>query len=478
MSRLDPIVAAVGPTGEYATMNKALTYLSSRPRSYFPGGVRANVLLLPGYQMAEQVIATHGIDLSWITILNSTTELVPIVREAIVLTSDDIDGMSYVAQARAAFMAGDSSRLPRLGCRMAMDQSGTAALQHGIFCVNRSGMAVAPGAGIDDATGLGAYVIKGSYINAPSTIWEGNGISGDQYFAGGIRADWNSDVDLEAAQVLDSLGQGVMINGGSGGSLRTTVIIGSHLDQLQIGGISPVHTNNIIITYGLARGIYLSEGASLRLLSGQSSHNVLSGLHMDQKSLCSSTGNFQLCNNQTYGARVLEDAWLHMIAPNAQGNTSGGFNADGGLITLTGSASSTGHGVKKDLLVNNGGRIKVTTMTTSSGPTAENNCADSNVTVLNVPRKSDGAMISRQNALAENQGKFTYPANATSFTLTHGILFNLRLEEVQARPQGANGWGGAQRCWVDNMTPTTVDVFLDPPPTVNVEMGWQGKRAH
>jgi len=64
----DDIEVAVGPGGDFDTINKALDYLvSNYSPAYRNTGVTATIILLPGFVMQEQVLV-HGIDLSWITI--------------------------------------------------------------------------------------------------------------------------------------------------------------------------------------------------------------------------------------------------------------------------------------------------------------------------------------------------------------------------------------------------------------------------
>lgn len=476
---LQDIEVTVGTAGEFLTLNKALEHLTSIRRGYLAEGATATALILDdGWEMAEQVIATFGVDLSFITILSDQATPVIINRDALTRSSADVDGLEYVFTATAAFMIGEGCRGPRLGCRMSMDASGAAGTQHGIFLNHGAQMVVAPSSGIDDATGLGAYVINGSRLIARASIWEGNGSSADPFFAGGIRADWASLLQLAEVQVLDSLGQGVMVNGASQCSMRAATISGSVADQLQTGACSIVHTNGIQILNGGARGAYISEGSQVRFLGGTIDGNTLSGLHIDQGSSVNAIGSLELTNNGQYGARVLENSRLTMIAPVCSGNTVGGLFADGGHIVVTSSGSSTGHPAGKDIQVGTSGTMRLATFTTSSGSSIDNNVTDSNVSCFNSPRRADNAIIIRQGALAWNSGTATIGAAATSVTVTHGVGFTPLLREVTARPEGTGGYGSATKCWVENMTATTFDVKLDVVPGSIVTIGWQVRRQH
>lgn len=57
----------VGTTGDYQNVNDALVYFSGFYPIYKKGGIKAEIKLLSGFVMTEQIIIS-GIDLSWITI--------------------------------------------------------------------------------------------------------------------------------------------------------------------------------------------------------------------------------------------------------------------------------------------------------------------------------------------------------------------------------------------------------------------------
>lgn len=107
------IEATVGPGGDFATVNAALTALSTRvAREYQSGGLTANVRLLAGFTMAEQVIVSNGLDLSWITIISDAAE-VPVDASAITVPLSAPDSLMPIFGAR------NNSALPCIGAKFA-----------------------------------------------------------------------------------------------------------------------------------------------------------------------------------------------------------------------------------------------------------------------------------------------------------------------------------------------------------------------
>lgn len=101
----------VGTGGDFATVNAALTALSTRvAREYQAGGLTANVRLLAGFTMAEQVIVSNGLDLSWITIISDAAE-VPVDASAITVPLSAPDSLIPIFGAR------NSSALPCIGAK-------------------------------------------------------------------------------------------------------------------------------------------------------------------------------------------------------------------------------------------------------------------------------------------------------------------------------------------------------------------------
>jgi len=108
------ITVTVGTGGDYSTINDALADLSRFHPVYKPGGFSAEISLLTGYVMAEQVLIS-GIDLSWITITSVDAE-VTITRSALTVNF----GGTYPA------FGVIRGRLPVIGALFRMDTSGIA----------------------------------------------------------------------------------------------------------------------------------------------------------------------------------------------------------------------------------------------------------------------------------------------------------------------------------------------------------------
>src|SRR5690606_32741826 len=65
---------SVGPSGDFATINDALQYLSAKYPLYKKSGYTAKIILLSGFSVKEQVLVS-GIDLRWITISSEDEEV-------------------------------------------------------------------------------------------------------------------------------------------------------------------------------------------------------------------------------------------------------------------------------------------------------------------------------------------------------------------------------------------------------------------
>lgn len=114
ISRGTNITVTVGSGGDYETINDALAALSAYYPLYVSGGFTAEISLLTGFEMAEQVLVS-GIDLSWITI-TAVDASTTITRSALTVSF----GGTYPA------FGVIGGRLPIIGALFSMDTSGTA----------------------------------------------------------------------------------------------------------------------------------------------------------------------------------------------------------------------------------------------------------------------------------------------------------------------------------------------------------------
>jgi hypothetical protein len=145
------ITVTVGSGGDYSTINDALAALSAYYPLYVSGGFTAEISLLTGFEMAEQVLVS-GIDLSWITITSVDAEVV-IDRSA--LTT------AFVSARYPAFGV-SRGRLPVIGALFSMDTSGTATDRDGVLLADGSVAVISTGCGVKNAggTGLNCYRIS------------------------------------------------------------------------------------------------------------------------------------------------------------------------------------------------------------------------------------------------------------------------------------------------------------------------------
>lgn len=132
------ITLDVGTGGDFATINAALIWLSTRRRTFGNDAV-ATINLLSGFTMAEQVLLNDGMDLGWITIVSEDSS-VPINTGFITETIDTEDGITPV------FGAVRNSILPIIGCKFAYDNSATA--NDGVAVLFNSQVTFLPGAGV------------------------------------------------------------------------------------------------------------------------------------------------------------------------------------------------------------------------------------------------------------------------------------------------------------------------------------------
>lgn len=105
----------VGTDGDYATVSEALEGISDRYPVHSTLGWTVTVRLLTGYVWAENVYI-RALDLSWVDIV-SDDATVTVDRSSL---GSDPDGGH-----RTAFGGYEGAKLPKLGCKLDMDTSGT-----------------------------------------------------------------------------------------------------------------------------------------------------------------------------------------------------------------------------------------------------------------------------------------------------------------------------------------------------------------
>jgi len=466
------VTLTVGTTGTYSTLNAALEAASRYRTVYKAGGVKVDINILDdGWIMAEQVIAT-GVDLRDIRIV-SDQAAVTIDRASLTQLAalPDFQGVTVKA---SAFMGSNGAFLPRIACNFTMNTTGTAADQGGILFMKGATCVVEPTFGFNDCDGLGAHVVYGSRLLASESVWTGNGVGGDPYFAGGVRGDWLATLVLAEASVDNNVGQGVMANGGTVLTLRDGSATGNGDDGVQGGTGSILHLRGAAINTNSGVGVYAGEACVVRLIDTQVNNNTGNGLFVDGGAKVSAVNGTEINNNGAFGVRCTQMGKVVCSNIDVNNNGSGGLFADGGDIYFSGSEAS-GNPAGKDMQVGTGARIQLSgVITTSSGTSVDNNVADSNVSAFNLWRSGGGGGIFGRGGRAENRGDGDIASGATSVTVTHGVDFSPNIDEVTLTAQ--ESLGSATQFWVSNMTETTFNINVDQAPGKQLTIGWTIQR--
>ena len=136
----DPVTWSIGATGDYDTVNEALSALRSlAPRWDGDSGPRVTLELQSGFEMAEQVFVRDGEDLSWVTITSVDSE-VPVVAAAITDSLNENDTGAPV------FGADNNATLPVIGALFSYGT--TESGKNGVAVFRGSKCQFLPGSGI------------------------------------------------------------------------------------------------------------------------------------------------------------------------------------------------------------------------------------------------------------------------------------------------------------------------------------------
>lgn len=219
-------LTTVGPGGDFATINAALSKLSEHRPVYVPGGFKSEIRLLNGYMMAEQVMV-FGNNLGWLTITSEAAEVI-ISRGAL---------SQVMVTSFPAFGATNGGVLPSIETLFVMDETGVAADRVGIYLNAAASGIVLPGGGIKNAGAHGARIENGSRIGANGSNFAG--AKENCIYAAGVSAV--------------SLSQANLSNAGGAGILATNNAV-VHADQANITGCNTygvrAHRNGSVNIFG------------------------------------------------------------------------------------------------------------------------------------------------------------------------------------------------------------------------------------
>lgn len=194
--------------GQYTSINAALVELSRTPPEYIANGYTAEISLLSGFVMAEQVLVS-GLDLSWVTI-TSIDATVAITRSALTLANS--------LGVYPAF-SGYNAKLPTISVLFQMDSSGPSTNRYGIT-LDHSEIAVTSGDGIQAAATSGILV-----INASNAKLTGANFASAVY--AGIHAFKGSRVEASSCVVTNCSTNGIRCEEASTVNAKTANATGS-----------------------------------------------------------------------------------------------------------------------------------------------------------------------------------------------------------------------------------------------------------
>lgn len=223
LTRAAAVTVTVGPGGQHPTMNAALAELSSYRMRYVTGGAVAQIRLLAGFVMREQIVA-GGINLGWIRIVGDEAQT-QISRQH--LTS------SMLGNRYPAFVGADGGVLPAIMQLFEMDSTGAAAGRDGILLVGAStGVRVGSGSGVKRAGGTGIYARGGASATIGAAIFDMAGENGV----------WASSASIQAESVVASncAGYGLLAERGAIVSAP-----GADLSGCALGGIRATAGANV-----------------------------------------------------------------------------------------------------------------------------------------------------------------------------------------------------------------------------------------
>jgi len=242
----------VGTGGDYSTINAAITALSRMKPLYTKGGFLANIRLLSGFTMSEQILV-KSVDLSWITITSVDAE-VPVNTASITIEFIDednvtpiiggtdnaklpiiatlfaypdqgdgyatspMDGVVVSQNSQVLFKPGAGVKRPRNGLKVLYGSSAICYMPGLTQGGGGSGAGTVTGVNFSYATGRAIMVSYGSKANlARSIVHHSNG----DY---AIYVIWGSHGDFYQSQAYDSVGNAITCRDGSFANMRETQV--------------------------------------------------------------------------------------------------------------------------------------------------------------------------------------------------------------------------------------------------------------
>ncbi|WP_143189914.1 right-handed parallel beta-helix repeat-containing protein, partial [Corynebacterium diphtheriae] len=208
MRAKENVIVTVGENGDFTRLSAAIEYLSNKLALFVNDGVKAEINLLSGYVLDEQILI-RGLDLGFITI-TSEDEQVTIARSALTtpFLVNDLDNEF------PAIGGGENAVLPVIDVLFYMNEWGVGTNRHGIFVADNSSVFVKPNKGCINAGGSGLYAINGARATAYEGIFDDAKNAGVRCFRGSwmsvrrasIRNAGQSGAYLGSSSVVEALG--------------------------------------------------------------------------------------------------------------------------------------------------------------------------------------------------------------------------------------------------------------------------------
>lgn len=360
------VIYTVGSSGDFPNINSALNALSliQGPR-YVKGGIKAELRLLSGFIIEEQVIV-DGIDLGWITITS---------EDIIVLVNPDaiVERLSPLDMGNPVFGGRNGAVLPRYGILIKplsppvlnimgiglfwgshieiMPECGAVGgwnsgirVFHGssagcmISGIRNGGIDIdTRGPNFSDAWGRGVEVQHGSRINFPRLDADGCGAGG----ADSVYIAWDSRANLYQARARNALAP---VDSSNWASIRSR-------------DGSTVNARESDVSGALSHGYYASHGSKINARQLPDSPNGYEGANN-----CGQIGvwaeasseidaSLMQANHCTVGFRASATGTIHAVSSSAEWSSEAGYQASATsrINARTSKANNSPVGFKADL---------------------------------------------------------------------------------------------------------------------------------
>ena len=194
-------LVTVGPTGNYPTINAALTALSERRPAYANGGFTTELRLQAGFVMREQV-RIKAVNLGWITITSVDAEVQ--IDRAYLTDTSGFAGENFYP----AFAAFDGGYLPTIGVLFTMMATGSAVGRCGMHLHSNGGATILTGKGFKASGAVGVRLNTASRLAANGAIISGSG-------GANVEVQGGSSATLENADLRNAGSVGLFATNGS-----------------------------------------------------------------------------------------------------------------------------------------------------------------------------------------------------------------------------------------------------------------------